>query len=144
MSVVDSVTKQYELNQDIIRKCEGEIQDLLHEIEIGNSKNAYEGYLLYKELREIRIARRNAKDENEQLNELYNYLKSHLNLKQSLQYIQSKCQKKANMQENRTYKPRVRKDLTISEEKPENNKKFKKLLKDFNKEQRKRKKHAYL
>ena len=43
---------------------------------MSSPKNARDGYKLYKELREIRIRRRVAKDENQILKDTYDYFKS--------------------------------------------------------------------
>ena len=68
--IYDSVASAYRANEAVLEETNGEINDLLHEIELGKPQNAREGYVVYKELREARQRRRKAKDENELLNEL--------------------------------------------------------------------------
>ena len=74
--IYDSVASAYRANETELEQVNEEINDLLHEIELGKPKNAREGYAVYKELREARQRRRKAKDENELLNELHTYLQS--------------------------------------------------------------------
>ena len=87
---------------------------MLHEIELGKPKNAREGYVIYKELREARQRRRKAKEENELLNELYTYLQSQSAFKNRLTQIQGNARKLYNKQQERVYTPRRRDDMTIS------------------------------
>ena len=68
-------------NKEIVLEC------LEHEIELSNPKNARDGYKIYKEIREVRIRRRQAKNENELLKDLYDLLKE-----QSSQKIRNKIQ----------------------------------------------------
>lgn len=58
----EAKTRKHELNK-IISNCDKTISNLLHKIELENSKNAYEGYLLYRQLKEIVDERRKFKDE---------------------------------------------------------------------------------
>ena len=106
----------YENNIDIIKRCEDEQMDLEHEIELASPKNAREGYKLYKELREVRLRRRKAKDENQLLHELYNYLKKNLDFNNKMKQIQGNTAKIYEQQHTKTYKPRVRQDLTCTDQ----------------------------
>jgi DNA-binding helix-hairpin-helix protein with protein kinase domain len=136
VTIFKDVAEKYEENVDIIKQIEGELQDLFHEIELSNAKDMYKGYLLYKEIRELRIKRRQAKDENELLEEMYDFLKeqSSQKFKNKLQQIQGNSAKIAKAQENRTYTPRQRNDLTITDQHCESNKPFEELLSEFNKD----------
>ena len=106
----------YENNIDVIKRCEDEQMDLEHEIELAAPKNAREGYKLYKELREVRLRRRKAKDENQLLHELYNYLKKNLDFNNKMKQIQGNTAKIYEQQHTKTYKPRVRQDLTCTDQ----------------------------
>ena len=76
VTIFQDVIRTYENNIETIKQAEGELTDLEHEIELSNPKNARDGYKIYKELREIRIKRRTAKDENQLLQDMYDYFKS--------------------------------------------------------------------
>ena len=75
MTIYNDVIKIYERNLGIIKQTEDELNDLNHEIELSSPKDMYKGYLLYKDIRELRIKRRTAKEENELLKDMYEYLK---------------------------------------------------------------------
>ena len=112
--IYDSVASAYRANETELEQVNGEINDLLHEIELGKPKNAREGYVIYKELREARQRRRKAKEENELLNELYTYLQSQSAFKNRLTQIQGNARKLYTKQQGRVYTPRKRNDMTIS------------------------------
>lgn len=134
ISIYQDVIKQYERNEEDIKRIEGELSDLLHEIELSPSKDMYKGYKLYKEIRELRVERRRCKDENELLKDTYEYFKSQQGqgFKIKMQQLQGGAAKIYAKQERRTYTPRQRTDLTITDKHCEANKPFEDLLKDFN------------
>ena len=96
-------------------------------------KNARDGYKLYKELREIRVRRRTAKDENQILQDMYDYLTGQQGqaFKNKMQQIQGTAAKIENAQSCRTYTPRQRSDLSITERTCDTNKPFEQLLREF-------------
>ncbi|WP_054751398.1 hypothetical protein [Piscibacillus salipiscarius] len=102
--------KRYEQNEAAIVELEQEQLDLLHVTEFSNF-NASEGYSLSKEVKEVRMKRRQLKNENELLHECLKVIKKmnpHINqLNQSIGTIRNI---KKN-QEVRSYKCRVRDDL---------------------------------
>ncbi len=134
VSMYQDVVKTYEYNLDVIKKAEQEQTDLEHEIELGNPKNARDGYKIYKELREVRLRRRKAKEENQLLQDIYDYFKSPQgqSFKNKIQQIQGDSAKLYEKQQNRTYTPRVRDDLTCTDKKVESYRPFEELLKSFN------------
>lgn len=134
VTIFKDVTEKYESNLDMIKQIEGELQDISHEIELGTNCDMYRGWKLYKEIRELRIKRRQAKDENQILEEMYNFLKEQPSqkFKNKLQQIQGNSAKIVKAQENRTYTPRQRDDLTITDKHCENTKPFEEMLADFN------------
>lgn len=136
VTIFKDVTEIYERNAEIIKQAENELVDLEHEIELSNPKNARDGYKIYKEIREVRIRRRQAKNENELLKDLYDLLKeqSSQKFRNKIQQIQGNAAKIEKLQENRTYTPRQRTDLTITDQHCEANKPFETLLSDFKKE----------
>lgn len=133
IQIYKQVISTYELNVDIIAQTEGELNDLLHECELSAPKNAREGYQMYKQIRELRQKRRQAKDENQLLQEMYDYFKTQNGqmFKSSIQKVQSNSAKIYESQNNRTYVPRQRNDLTITDQTCESNKPFEELMKEF-------------
>lgn len=135
VTIFQDVVKTYERNIEIIKQAEGELLDLEHEIELSSPKNARDGYKLYKELREIRIRRRTAKDENQMLEDMYDYFKGQQGqaFKNKLQQIQGAAAKIENAQACRTYTPRQRSDLSITDKTCDTVKPFEDMLKEFKK-----------
>ena len=135
VTIFKDVVERYEDNLEIIKQCEDELNDLYHEIELSNPKDMYKGYLMYKEIREVRIRRRTAKEENELLKDMYDYFvgQNGQSFKGKIQSIQGNSVKIRSSQEQRTYQPRQRNDLTITDKHSVANKPFEEMLKDFNK-----------
>ena len=135
VTIFQDVKKNFENNLTIIKQTEDELNDLYHEAELSEPKDMYKGYLIYKAIRETRIRRRTAKEENELLRDMYDYLNSPAGqaFKSKMQSIQGSAVKLRNTQESRTYQPRQRDDLTITDKHSNANKPFEEMLKDFNK-----------
>lgn len=135
VSIFQDVINNYERNLEIIKQAEEELMDLEHEIELSAPKDMYKGYLTYKEIREVRIRRRKAKEENELLKDMYDYFKGQnaQSFKNKIQQIQGNSVKLCDAQEHRTYIPRQRNDLTITNHTSIAHKPFEEMLSDFNK-----------
>lgn len=135
VSIFQDVIKNYERNEESIKRIEGELNDLNHEIELTPSRNMYQGYLLYKQVRELRIERRRAKEENELLKDMYEFFKSQVGqeFKNKVQQIQGNAAKLREVQERRTYTPRQRDDLTCTDQTSTAHKPFQQMLDEFNK-----------
>lgn len=135
VSIFQDVINNYERNLEIIKQAEEELMDLEHEIELSAPKDMSKGYLAYKEVRDVRIKRRKAKEENELLKDMYDYLKSQQgqSFKNKIQSIQGASVKLRDAQEHRTYIPRQRSDLTITNHTSVAHKPFEEMLSDFNK-----------
>ena len=135
ITIYQDVIKTYENNCETIKQTEGELTDILHEIELGKPQDLYGGYKLYKQVKELRMTRRKCKDENDLLKDMYDFLKSPQaqQFKSKIQSIQGGSAKIQNAQETRTYTPRQRSDLTITNKTCETNKPFEELLSDFKK-----------
>ena len=135
VSIFQNVINTYETNEKIIKQTEDEINDLNHEIELSTPKDMYKGYLLYKAIRDARIKRRKAKDENQLLKEMYDYFTNQPAqiFKNKMQQIQGSSVKIYDAQQKRTYTPRQRNDLTITDKTYAANKPFEDLLAEFNK-----------
>lgn len=134
VTIFQDVKKHYENNLEIIKQSEDELNDLYHEAELAEPKDMYKGYLIYKSIRDIRIRRRQAKEENEVLKDMYEYLNSQAGqtFKSKIQSIQGNATKIRTTQESRTYQPRQRDDLTITDKHSTAHKPFEQMLKDFN------------
>lgn len=135
VTIYQDVTKNYERNDEIIKQSEEELNDLYHEIELSNPKDMYQGWKMYKAIRDVRIRRRKAKEENELLRDMYEYLNGQAGqaFKSRVQSIQSSAAKIQSAQESRTYQPRQRNDLTITNKHSTATKPFEEMLADFNK-----------
>ena len=134
VTIYQNVIQIYERNIEIIKQSEEELNDLYHEAELSSPKDMYKGYLVYKAIRDTRIRRRTAKEENELLSDMYDYLKSPAgqSFKTKIQSIQGSSVKIRAAQESRTYKPRQRNDLTITDKHSTANKPFEEMLVEFN------------
>ena len=135
ITIFKDVVKNYENNLEIIKRAENELSDLQHEIELSNPKDMYKGYLMYKEIRDIRIRRRTAKEENELLKDMYDYFTSQngQSFKSKIQSVQGSSVKLQKVQEQRTYRPKQRDDLTIANRHVDSGKTFEEMLDEFNK-----------
>lgn len=135
VTMFKEVVKTYEMNLDIIKQTEEELNDLYHEAELAKPKDMYHGYLLYVAIREARIRRRTAKEENEMLKDMYDFFQSQQGqaFKSRIQSIQGASVKIRATQEARTYTPRQRNDLTCTEKHSTANRPFEVLLDEFNK-----------
>lgn len=136
ITIFHDVKTRFERNQEIIKQAEEELNDLNHEAELSKPKDMYQGYLLYKAIRDTRIRRRTAKEENELLKDMYDYFMSPAgqSFKSKTQSLQGGSVKLRSTQESRTYKPRQRNDLTITDQHSDANKPFEDMLKKFNEE----------
>lgn len=136
MQIASDVVKRYEGNLEIIKQTEDELMDVYHEIELGASQDLYGGWKLYKQIRTLRRRRRQAKNENELLKDMYDYIKSQQGqaFKSKIQSIQGNSVKVYEVQSRRVYTPRQRTDLTITSKTCEANKLFEDLMRDFKKD----------
>ena len=136
VSIFHSVIQNYEKNEKTIKEIEAELNDISHEIELSPGKDLYGGWRLYDRIRQLRIQRRRCKEENELLKESYEYLTgvNAQNFKTKMQQLQSSAAKLRDVQEKRTYKPRVRDDLTIVGETSTNHQSFEQMISDWKKE----------
>ena len=134
VTIYQDVIRNYERNIEIIKQAEDELNDLYHEAELSEPKDMYKGYLIYKAIRDTRIRRRTAKEENELLSDMYDYLKSPTgqSFKSKIQSIQGNAVRVRTAQESRIYQPRQRTDLTITDKHSNANKPFEQMLKEFN------------
>lgn len=135
VTIFQSVIETYERDLEIIKETQDELVDLEHEIELSAPKNMYQGYLLYKAIRDARIRRRTAKQEAELLKDMYEFFTSQngQSFKNKIQNIQGNSKKLQTIQEARTYTPRQRNDLTIENKHSEESQNFEEMLAEFKK-----------
>lgn len=136
IQITNDVVRKYESNVEVIKKTEEELTDVYHEIELGKPQDLYGGYKLYKQVKELRMKRRQAKDENDLLKDMYEYIKSQQGqtFKSKIQSIQGSSVKVYDAQSRRTYTPRQRNDLTITNKTCEVNRPFEDLMREFKKD----------
>lgn len=142
LSIQEDVIKRYEFNLHILDEAEKEKQDIIHEMELCDNFNACKGYKLAKAMRDNRKNRRLAKDENELLEEFYNFCKNQINIQNQLKNILGRSRQIFEKQQIRCYRPRVRTDLTITDIEPIRTE-FGDILKDFKDKQKNRKKYKF-
>lgn len=98
--IYDEAKSSYEQTWKDIQKYDLIQEDILHLIEF-NKFNACEGYMLSKRLQELRVLRRNAKNERQALQSLITKIEPTLqNTKKAI----DKIEKSFN---NKTYNPRI-------------------------------------
>ena len=134
VTIYQDVKKNYENNLEIINQTEDELNDLYHECELADPKDMYNGWKMYRAIRDVRIRRRKAKEENELLKDMYEYFNSQSGqaFKTKIQSIQGNAVRLRTTQEARTYQPRQRNDLTITDKHSTATKPFEQMLKEFN------------
>lgn len=101
--------KRYETATEELRKVENEIQDILHVIEFC-SLDAIKMTEKYKELKALRVKRRELKDELELLGEVKSFLAHQKPSEKIINNTIGKIRSTLERQHNRTYTMRVRKD----------------------------------
>lgn len=136
----NGVIQKYKDNEISWAMIEGELSDLTHEIELSKPKDVVSGYKIYKELRELLIKRREVKDENAILKELYDYINADQEFKNRMNTIKNNMEKKIDQLSKREYKPRVRNDLSITNQPTRS---FDELMKHFKNTQKIRQKHKW-
>ena len=77
--------------------------DLLHYAELHDDMSASAGTKLYKNIRDVRRARRNLKSENELLYPIYMYLKENTRFTNDLNQLLGRCRTVKSTVENRSY-----------------------------------------
>lgn len=75
ISFFQYMNSRMEENQKVLRLMDFQREDVYHEIELGASRNASEGYRMYKLLREISESRRVIKQESARIEPICLFLK---------------------------------------------------------------------
>lgn len=143
MSICDSVINTYERNTRDIKLIEDEQNDLIHEISLGTPKDVLSGYKIYKRLRTILQDRYRMRDENDTINEFYEFCLTTQSNRDKYNKMYSNISSEIEKLENRKYRPRVREDLTMDKVEVEKGKNLEVLLTEYrmNKKERKNKKY---
>ena len=112
-SIFTDISDTYNNSLDEIKEVEQSLMDLLHEIEFSSDKDMYQGYLLYKEIKALRIRRRQAKERVELLKGMYDFVNGNqiAQIKNTLGQLKGNSKKTLSHQNNRS--ARQRDDLTI-------------------------------
>lgn len=136
IQIFNDVVKRYENNEATIKRTEDALNDVYHEIELGKDQDLHGGWKLYRQVKDLRNERRQAKNENQLLKDMYDYIKSQpgQSFKTKIQSIQGNSAKIYDAQCKRTYTPRQLDSLTITEKTCEVNRPFEDLLAEFKKE----------
>lgn len=113
LAFVRALTSEYDYQHDEVNKYDKETQDILHQFEFGSRK---ERAKFATQLSRIRKQRRISKDFVDVNSELVQYLKSHefVAMQRKLEQYLGNCRKQERyVEQQRSYRSRVRDDLTI-------------------------------
>lgn len=112
-SIFTDISNTYNNSIEEIKEVEQSLMDLLHEIELSSDKDMYQGYLLYKEIKALRIRRRQAKERVELLKGMYDFVNGNqvAQIKNTLGQLKGNSKKTLSHQNNRVYSARQRDDL---------------------------------
>ena len=112
LKVIDYVQKDLKDVSELIREADLEIQDLLHEIEFKDH-NAYEGFQLYKAIKQVRRRRRELTKQKELLSPVQEFIDLHKQLIVPMFKMSTKMKQITEMQNERVYRARVRDDIGL-------------------------------
>jgi hypothetical protein len=119
LETLNNVEKDWDRVYEDIGKCDQEISDLLHEIELTDFDHV-EGFQLSEEIQKVRRRRRDLKNYQEIMRHIKEYLDRNKSLKISLFKVFSSMERTFDYQMNRTYTPRVRTDLKLCSKENQN------------------------
>lgn len=111
-TILFETPKLYENNKQEIELCEKEIMDIEHVIELTNF-SASRGCNLAKEIKKVRIRRRDLKDQNELLSPLVEVVNRLRTCQNDLNKAIGDIRRIKQKHECRSYKMRVREDLQV-------------------------------
>ena len=112
LEILNGVEKDWDSVYEEIGRCDQEISDLLHEIELTEFDHV-EGYQLSEEIKKVRRRRRELKNYQEIIRHLKEFLDRNKNLKISLFKVLTSMERTRDYQMYRRYTPRVRTDLKL-------------------------------
>ena len=109
---VDIFEAEYQRIYEEIGKCDLEVCDILHDIEL-TSFNACEGYKMAKEIQKVRQRRRELKDKKSEILIIKETVEKIRPTIQKLQGEITNIEEKQEFQLHRIYTPRIRTDLKV-------------------------------
>ncbi|HMM20610.1 MAG TPA: hypothetical protein PKA10_07705 [Selenomonadales bacterium] len=112
LAALNELEEHWSRLYDDIGQTDLETQDFLHEVELTKF-SAYEGYDIASKFQAVRKRRRAAKDEQEILGPLKQWLDKHKTLTIDLYKVIGAMEKTIEQQRSRHYRPRIRTDLKI-------------------------------
>lgn len=112
LDTLNTVEKDWDSVYEEIGRCDQEISDLLHEIELTEFDHV-EGYQLSEEIQKVRRRRRELKNYQEIIRHLKEFLDRNKSLKISLFKVMTSMERTRDYQMYRKYTPRVRTDLKL-------------------------------
>jgi len=118
MTFCTSAMYRYKYNDEQQDRCEADQEDILHEIELKPLKSAFNGYRIYRQIRDIRQERRRCKDENGMLFPLMEFLKKRPEFLSEMEIAQKQSDSVKRTLQNRMYKVRgtVLKEMGLCED----------------------------
>jgi predicted nucleic acid-binding Zn-ribbon protein len=108
VKVFESTKSTYNYLTSQQPSIEGEIQDLLHEVEFGEQKGRTDAARMYRELRRLRIERRRVQNELEAMEPILKWFRAHADTRNELTQLLGQARRTLVAQENRIYCPRSR------------------------------------
>lgn len=110
LNLLNYIDDNWDKIYDEIGKADQETSDFLHELELIDLDDD-KGSRIARTIKEIRIRRRELKDQQELIRHLKTFLENNKSLKMSLFKVLQQMKKTIEYQETRYYSPRVRIDL---------------------------------
>ena len=111
-TLFNSIDSDYAAIRTALSDANQEQEDLLHEIELSPF-NSYEGYLLAKKLRDVRLCRRQLDNDLKISQLIIDFVKKHPDLGIALFKLARDTSASMNGLATRTYTPRIRKDIKL-------------------------------
>lgn len=107
ISFFQYMNSRMEENQKVLRLMDFQREDVYHEIELGASRNASDGYRMYKLLREISESRRVIKQESARIEPICLFLKQNPSFLEALEKLKTACEKRETAVETASYSYRT-------------------------------------
>jgi len=107
---MNTAKQEYEFYSNKVTQLDRATQDLLHQIELGSTK---ERNKWATQLSQTRKERRYAKDKADELEPIYDYIKGYQPHIKNIERLLGDVRKKKNLLKNRKYSPKVIKNLTM-------------------------------
>jgi hypothetical protein len=106
------VPDRYEELREGISKLDSKQQDILHAIENSNF-HVVDGYKLAKEIKELRLLRRQYKNEFELMEQLRQFVNNNKNFEINIFKVKTTMDKMNHRQQNAIYTPRIKEGVAI-------------------------------